>query len=401
MKRTMNRKIKTFLKELDTELNQRILPFWINRMTDSRNKGFYGRIDGKNRTHPDAGKGSVLNARILWTFSAAFNATHEEDYLNMANQAYDYCMRFFFNRKNGGVYWLLDHQGNPVEKKNQVYALAFMIYGLAEYYRATGISQAAEESVSLFHLIEEHSFDKSGNGYYEAFDENWKLLEDLRLSDKDANEKKTMNTHLHILEAYTNLYRCWDDPSLLNQLKNLLFIFFKKILNPDSWHFRLFFDEHWNSRTETVSFGHDIEGSWLIHEAALATGDRALIGQAKDLAVNMVDRIMAEGFDQDGGLYYEAENGMIKDMDKHWWPQAEAMVGLVNAWQISGKPEYLDQAMRVWGFIKKYMKDRESGEWYFRVSREGRPYLEEDLAGFWKCPYHNSRACLELIHRLK
>ncbi|MBR9998554.1 MAG: AGE family epimerase/isomerase [Cyclobacteriaceae bacterium] len=397
----MIRKTKTFLKELGTELNSHILPFWINRMTDKENKGFYGRIDGHNKVDPEAGKGSVLNARILWTFSAAFNATHEEDYLNMANQAYDYCIKFFLNRQQGGVYWLLDPRGKPLEKKNQIYALAFMVYGMSEYYKATGISQAVEESVNLFHLIEKYSFDNSRNGYFEAFDENWELLQDLRLSDKDANEKKTMNTHLHILEAYTNLYRTWDDPFLLKQLKNLILLFFEKIIDPETWHFKLFFDENWNSRDSTFSFGHDIEGSWLIQEAAVASGDEKLIAQSKEVAVRMVDRIIAEGIDQDGGLFNEGRGNRIHDTDKHWWPQAEALVGLINAWEITGQQKYFDQALHVWEFIKKNIIDRKKGEWFFRVSQDGKPYVEEDKAGLWKCPYHNSRACLELIHRLK
>lgn len=396
----MNRKMKSFLKELSNELNDHILPFWINRMVDHENKGFYGRIDGRNQVDHQARKGSVLNARLMWTFSAAFNATHEEDYLNMANKAFDYCIKNFINRNKGGVYWLVDHTGEPIEGKNQIYALAFMIYGMSEYYRATGISQAEEESIELFRLIEKYSFDPVQNGYFEAFDENWVLLEDLRLSDKDANEKKTMNTHLHILEAYTNLYRTWDDPYLLNQLKNLIGLFFDKFIDPGSFHFKLFFDEKWNNKDSTISFGHDIEGSWMLQEAALVTGDEQLILRSKENAVKMVDRLLEEGFDEDGGLYYEADSGKILDTDKHWWPQAEALVGLVNAWENTGDPKYLDQTFRVWDFIKNHIIDKKKGEWFFKVSKEGKPYPLEDKAGFWKCPYHNSRACLELIHRL-
>lgn len=396
----MRREIKNLVKSLDNELNNHLLPYWINRMVDRENKGFYGRIDGHDRLDPHAGKGSILNARLLWTFSAAFNATHEEDYLNMANRAYDYCVRYYINRDQGGVYWLLDHTGKPLEKKNQIYALAFMIYGLSEYYRATGISEAEEESIKLFRLIEKHSFDTAQNGYFEAFDENWVLLEDLRLSDKDANEKKTMNTHLHILEAYTNLYRTWDDSQLLRQIKNLVKLFFDRIIDPDTFHFRLFFDENWNNRGTTISFGHDIEGSWLIQEAALVTGDEELIAHSRENAVRMVDRIIAEGFDKDGGLFYEAEGKKILDTDKHWWPQAEALVGLVNAWQNTSDQKYLDQTFRVWNFIKNNIIDKKKGEWFFKVSKEGKPYRMEDKAGFWKCPYHNSRACLEVLHRL-
>jgi len=396
----MKKKIKIFLKELETELHGNILPYWSGQMVDNENKGFYGRIDGNNTVHASAAKGSVLNARILWTFSAAFNATHEEDYLNMANKAYDYCTKYFINREKGGVYWLIDYKGNPIEKKNQIYALAFMIYGLSEYYRATGISQAAEESVDLFHFIEQYSFDQSNNGYFEAFDENWVLLEDLRLSDKDANEKKTMNTHLHILEAYTNLYKTWDDPQLLKQLKNLIQVFFDRIIDPETYHFKLFFDENWNCMNTTISFGHEIEGSWLIQEASIASGDQNLIGKSKDIAVKMVDRVMAKGFDEDGGMFYGADENGVYDTDKHWWPQAEALVGLVNVWEITNDKKYLEHSLLLWEFIKRKIIDKKKGEWYFRISKDGKSYDEEDKAGFWKCPYHNSRACLEIIKRL-
>ncbi len=397
----MSKTVKHFKKELYKELDKHILPYWIERMVDKEQGGFYGRVDGNNTVDKKAGKGSVLNARILWTFSAAFNFSHEPKYLKMANRAFDYCIKNFINRDRGGMYWLLDHTGRPVEKKNQIYALAFMIYGLSEYYRATGITQAIEDAVDLFHKIEKYSFDPENNGYYEAFDEHWNILDDMRLSDKDANEKKSMNTHLHILEAYTNLYRDWDDGELRDRIKNLVNVFADRIIDPKSRAVKLFFDEKWISKSKVRSFGHDIEGSWLIYEAADAIKDQNLIRKTGELAVNMVDSVMVTGFDKDGGLFNESDDSKIIDTDKHWWPQAEAMVGLVNAWQLTGQDKYLDQAFSVWNFIKNYIIDRKNGEWFYRVSRDGKPYPDEDKAGFWKCPYHNSRACLEIIRRLK
>jgi mannobiose 2-epimerase len=246
----------------------------------------------------------------------------------------------------------------------------------------------------LFELIEQYSFDPVYNGYLEAFDRDWRLLEDLRLSEKDANEKKTMNTHLHVLEAYTNLYRCWPDDKLRKQLRNLIIVFRDKIINNDL-HFRLFFDEQWNSKSNEISYGHDIEGSWLLYEAAEVLDDHDLLKEIKHLSVAMVDVAIRQGLDDDGGLMNEAH-----DADKHWWPQAEALVGLVNAWQLTSRSEYLDLTSQVWSFIKTRMIDRKHGEWYWRVDRDGNVNFSEDKAGPWKCPYHNGRAMLELLRRL-
>ena len=396
----MERKYALFLNELETELTGAILPYWIKNMVDEDNGGFYGQIDGNDQLHPEAPKGSVLNARILWTFSSAYNYYGKKEYLDMADRAFRYCSNIFINRENNGVYWLVDPTGQPLILKNQIYALSFMIYGLSEYYRATKDKKALNDAIMLFNSIEKFSFDHDKNGYFEAFDENWVILEDLRLSDKDANEKKTMNTHLHILEAYANLYRIWKDGHLRNQLRNLITVFMDKIIDWDTMHFRLFFNSAWEPRDAEISFGHDIEGSWLIQEAAEVLGENDLVEESKHMAVKMVDVALAEGFDEDGGLYYEYKPDGALDTDKHWWPQAEAMVGLVNAYQIRSNPKYMDQTLKMWSFIKNKIIDTKGGEWYFKVDRAGKPYIGEDKAGIWKCPYHNGRACLEIVNRL-
>jgi mannobiose 2-epimerase len=396
----MRSKIEIFLRELDAELRKAIIPYWMNRMVDKENGGFYGQIDGNNQLHHSAPKGSVLNARILWTFSAAYNQFQNIEYLKMANRAYKYCINYFINFENNGIYWLLDHNGKPLETKNQIYALGFMIYGLSEYYMTTKNIQALDHAKMLFYSIEKYSFDPKLNGYFEAFDKDWVILEDLRLSEKDANEKKTMNTHLHILEAYSNLYRIWKDEKLRSQLRNLIEVFVSKIIDLETWHFQLFFNHEWIPRDKEISFGHDIEGSWLIQEAAEVLGDQALLNETRAIAIKMVDAVCSQGFDQDGGLFNEQKPDGSLNTDKHWWPQAEAMVGLVNAYQVSKEMKYLRQAMYTWKFIKEKIIDEKYGEWYFSVDKSGKPYADEDKAGVWKCPYHNGRACLEIINRL-
>jgi cellobiose epimerase len=391
--------MKELKKEMHDHLVKDILPYWMNKTIDREQGGFYGQIDGSDQLHQEADKGCILNARILWTFSATYNLFQNNDYLQTANRAYKYFTKNFIDREHGGVFWLLDYQGKPKDTKKQIYAQAFAIYGLAEYYKTTKNEDALAQAMELFHLIEKHAFDQLENGYFEAYDRNWNLLDDLRLSEKDANEKKTMNTHLHILEAYTTLFQIWPDQQLGRQLKKLTNLFTEKFINR-SGGFHLFFDEHWNLKSDEISFGHDIEGGWLLQEAAEVLNDADLIKKTKALAFEITNAVLANGFDQDGGLMNEADPGGITDTDKHWWPQAEAIVGLVNVYKNTGDKKYLHKAEEVWSFVRSKIIDSEKGEWFFRVNKEGRPYIEEDKVGPWKCPYHNGRACLEIYKRL-
>lgn len=380
-------------EECLAELKNNILPYWRDKMVDHTNGGFYGRRDGFDKLDAEADKGVILNTRILWTFSLAGRRVSEE-YHGLATRAHQYLIDRFIDHDEGGVYWMVDFKGNPSNTKKQIYAQAFAIYALSEYYFLSRDETSLKHARRLFDCIEQYSLDPIDNGYLEAFDRDWNLLDDLRLSEKDANEKKTMNTHLHILEAYTNLYRCWRDERLLRQLKNLIRLFIDKIITSD-FHFGLFFDEQWNLRSKEISYGHDIEGSWLLYEAAIVSEDEKLIRESAGIAVRMADVAINEGLDEDGGLRNEDHNA-----DKDWWPQAEAMVGLVNAGQISGKKEYLDTAVKVWNFIKRNIIDQKNGEWFWGISQSGEVIIHEDKAGPWKCPYHNSRAMFELDERL-
>ena len=389
----------TLKTEMQSHLLNDILPYWMERTIDEKHGGFIGRIDGNNRIDEKADKGAILNSRILWTFSAAYNYFKDPAYLANADRAFSYLIDYFIDNEHGGVFWMLDYKGNPTETKKQIYTQAFAIYGFSAYYKASRNKHALNAAIELFKLIETYAFDHGENGYFEAFDRQWNLLQDLRLSEKDANEKKTLNTHLHILEAYTTLYQIWKDKKLEKQLKNLIELKLDKFVNENS-RFQLFFDENWNPKSDLISFGHDIEGSWLLLEAAKVLGDEQLIAKTKKVAISMVNSVMESGIDNDGGLMYEVYSGLIKDTDKHWWPQAEAIVGFVNAWQISSDSKYLKKAKMVWEFTKDKIIDWKDGEWWFRVNKVGQPYLQEDKAGPWKCPYHNGRACLEIIKRL-
>jgi mannobiose 2-epimerase len=386
-----------YREEVRAELHS-ILRYWMEAAMDERQGGFFGRIDGEGRVHPDAPKGLVLNSRICWTFSAAYHRTGEPSYLSAARRAYEYLLSHFLDREYGGAWWSLTPEGNPLDDRKQIYGLAFCLYGLSEFYIATGEAAALEEALSLFRIIEEHSFDKERKGYFEAFGRDWQPLEDLRLSEKDANSPKTMNTHLHVLEAYANLYRCRPDGLLRQRIQDLLEVFEMYIVDAGTGHLALFFGKDWSVRPGTVSFGHDIEAAWLLQEAATIISDEEWIGRTRLLALRLAGAA-AEGLDTDGGLWYEKEGAHLV-REKHWWPQAEAMVGFMNAWQVSGSDIWWRRSLASWDFVKQYMRDAGRGEWYWGVRTDHSPMPGQDKAGFWKCPYHNSRACLEVMRRV-
>ena len=387
--------------EVAQELTSNILPFWINRMTDPAG-GYYGRRDGNGNLVDGAEKGLILNARILWTFSQAYRILGKPEYLEAATRAKDYIADHFVDQEFGGAYWSVDSEGKPLDTKKQFYAIAFAVYGLAEYYRAAG-GDALDLAISLYRSIEEHSFDSELNGYIEACMRDWGKIEDMRLSDKDENFAKTMNTHLHILEAYTGLYRVWKDEGLHSQLSNLIRIFLDKIIQPDG-HLGLFFDENWTLHGVMQSFGHDIETSWLLVEAAevlCESGDpmdRLLylecLGASRELAAAATEGLTSEGMTYE----YDPASGYRKD-DRDWWVQAEAVVGYLNRWQLAGDPADLERSLAEWDYIKRAIIAPD-GEWYWGRRPDASVNLADDRAGFWKCPYHNGRMCMEIIARI-
>ena len=392
---------KQLKQEMQDELTGNILPFWLNKMIDNNRGGFYGRIDGNNTLHADAEKGGILNARILWTFSAAYRVLGNKEYLKAATRAKDYIIQHFYDHEYGGTYWSLDANGKPKDTKKQFYAIGFAIYGLSEYARATGDEEALDYAIRLFETIEEHSLDVVYNGYIEACTREWGKIEDMRLSDLDANFPKSQNTHLHIIEPYTNLYRIWKDQRLERALRNLIGIFTDKILNPETHHLDLFFENDWTRGAgQLESYGHDIECSWLMHEAALVLGDADVLRKVEPI-VQLVAKASEKGLNDDGSMVHEAnlDTGHVDD-DLHWWVQAEAVVGFYNIYQHFADETALEKSSRCWQYIKDNLIDRSNGEWYWSRHADGKLNTVDDKAGFWKCPYHNGRMCLEIIERV-
>ena len=386
-------------REVMDNLSCNILPFWMEKCIDPKG-GFYGRIDGEGILHKNAVKGAILNARILWTFSAAFRVTGNKQYLEMAERAKDYIEKYFLDKEYGGVFWSLNADGTPHDTKKQFYALGFTIYGMSEFSRATGDISAKQIATDLFSLIEKYSYDGILGGYLEATTRDWRTIEDMRLSEKDDNAAKTMNTHLHILEPYTNLLRISPDNDKLKEaVRQLINLFLDTIEDPKSHHLGLFFDENWKRRDKEISYGHDIEASWLLLEAAQVLRDKDILDKTLSHTVNIAMAAL-EGRCHDGSMVYERHADGHYDNDKHWWVQAENVIGQLYLWKYHGRDDMLAKAAESWEFIKKNIVDEKNGEWYW--SRKGNTInFTDDKAGFWKCPYHNSRMCLEAYELLK
>lgn len=403
-------------KQFRNCLENNILNYWLTKVIDNEHGGYYGRVDGHDKVHSEAEKGAILNARILWAFSAAYRVLRKPEYLKAAERARDYIFDHFIDKENGGVYWSVDYKGNPQDTKKQTYAIGFTIYGMSEFARATGDRSALDCAVRLFHDIERHAYDSKNNGYIEALTRDWQPIADMRLSDKDENGSRTMNTHLHIIEPYTNLLRVLkgdhhDSLTLTDEEKttlkaevehatrNLLDIFTDIILNKETYHLDLFFNDEWQGKRNIQSFGHDIEASWLLHETALVLGDKATIDRIEPLVRYIADAA-DEGLQPDGSTIYEKwlDDGH-EDRQRQWWVMCESVIGHANLYEHFGSAKALGKCIRAWDYIRKYLIDNENGEWHWARLDDGTINLDDDKAGFWKCPYHNSRMCLEIMQR--
>ncbi|MDE6636833.1 MAG: AGE family epimerase/isomerase [Muribaculaceae bacterium] len=408
-----------FKDELISNLTNNILPYWMEKMKDPRG-GYYGRRDGNDNLDKDAPKGAILQARILWTFSAAYNSLGNPEYLAEANYAYKFIRDHFIDKKNGGAYWSVTAEGEPLDTKKQFYAIAFIIYGLSEYYIASGDKNALLIALKLFESIEDHARDRVKDGYIEATTCDWHPIEDMRLSERDANASKTMNTHLHILEGYTNLLRAlrtakvkgeeWVSDSMIGQVTEatvyLLRIFLDRIENPKTHHLTLFFDDNWNKFDDGESYGHDIEASWLLFETAMVIGDDKLIAEVLEHTY-LIALAALKGRREDGSMVYELHADGTLDADRHWWVQAEDVIGQLYLARFHTDQDaeaeilyWLDSAYESWRYIADNLVDP-TGEWFWSIKADGTVNREDDKAGFWKCPYHNSRMCLESIRVLE
>lgn len=378
--------MKQLVSQIRSCLTDNILPYWA-RLQDPVRGGFYGQVTGKEVLVPDAPRGAILNARILWTFAAAYRLLGDTEYRHIAERQYGYFVDHFIDPVHDGVYWSVTADGQPLDTHKQTYAQAFALYALAEYAQIN--ADALPLAIRLFQTIEQHTADPIYGGYIEGLTADWQPLDDMRLSDHDKNTAKSQNTHLHVLEAYTALYRVWSDPVLKSKIQALHTIFRDHLMDTDTHHINLFFNLDWSLASDEASYGHDIETSWLMDEALTAIGER------DDDFVWQVGRAADEGLNSDGSLRYETHDANIQ-----WWVMAEAVVGYFNLYTRFGNPQDLAHAKAAWHYIDTHLIDHQHGEWYWDCAPDGTPNTTNDKAGFWKCPYHNARMCMEIITRL-
>jgi mannobiose 2-epimerase len=383
--------------EVINELRNNILSFYIDHAIDEKQGGFYGFVTDDIQAVPDAPKGLIQNARILWTFSHAYRLLNDPRYLPIADRAYAYLLEHFWDTQYGGFYWMLTCDGQPKDSGKLAYGQAFCIYGLSEYYLAAQKEEALAKAVETYHLIEDHFADNQYGGYVEGGTRDW--TPSGKASLDDAVAIKSMNTQLHVLEAYTNLLRAYDDAGLRGRLRDEIDVMGEHVIDPISWHFKLHFDADWRTHNANVSYGHDIEGSWLLVEAAEVLDDAALLGHLRDIAVKMARATLVQGVNEDGSLPYEGGPQGLINPNKDWWPQAEAMVGFLNAYQIAGEPHFYEASLQAWRFIQDKIIDKKHGEWFWGITPDGKSICQ-GKTGPWKAPYHNGRACLEVHRRL-
>lgn len=390
--------LHTYHQQCIAELDE-IVDWWSTHMQDDAGV-FHGRMTHAGAIEPAAVRGLVLYSRLLWTYSAAYSFRKKASDAATAHRLYQYLRQYFFDPQFGGFYWSVDCEGKCLNDRKQTYGQAFALYAISTYASTFQSAEATAVAMDVFLLIEGRCKDVHAGGYIEAFARNFTAIDDLRLSDKDANVSKSMNTHLHVLEAYSSLYHATGNQQVRQAIIDLLQLFQQHIVSPQRFTQHLFFDVDWQVQSHIISYGHDIEASWLLHEAACCTADKELMQQVASLSVSMAVAAM-KGVDDDGGMWYEqhTDTGVL-NKEKHWWPQAEAMVGFMHAYCMGGNERMLEQSVKSWLYIRNHLKSDSPGEWHWGIDERGHA-MQEDRAGFWKCPYHNSRACIETAQRIE
>ena len=383
-------------EEFELHLKQVIIPFWKN-LRDDVYGGYYGYMNYDLELDKKSVKGCILNSRITWFFSSAYLLLKDESLLEEAKHGFAFMKDFCMDKENGGIFWSMNYDGTPEDTTKHTYNQAFSIYALATYYQATQEEEALKMAMELYHIIEEKCTDSVG--YKEAFDIHFAEVENDKLSENGVIAHKTMNTLLHVFEAYTELYRVTKDAGVKNRLEWMLDTIADKIYNPILHRQEVFFDQNMNSILDLHSYGHDIETAWLIDRGVEVLGDKAYEEKMTPITKDLTRQIYEVAFNGES-LHNECEKG---EVNKHriWWVQAETVVGFLNGYQKSPEhKEYLEAAKAQWNFIQKYMVDtRKGSEWYWEVSEDGTPYPDRPIVEPWKCPYHNGRMCIEVIKR--
>ena len=384
------------VNEIKEHLISDIIPFWGN-LKDGSFGGFYGEMDYDLKLYQKADKGCILNSRILWFFSNAYLTIQDKTCLENARHAYEFLKNAFYDTENGGVFWSVTYDGKPRDDTKHTYNQAFAIYALASYYGASKDQEALKLAYAIVDKVE--TVCKDEGGYLEAFDRNFTPASNEKLSENGVMAGRTMNTLLHVFEAYTELYRVDKNPKIAALMEEMLDTFADKVYNPKKRRLEVFFDKNWNSLIELNSYGHDIEASWLIDRGVEVLGSKKYEDKIYKITKDLAAHIFEVARDE-ASLFNECEDGKV-DTKKVWWVQAEAMLGFLNGYEKDGlRKDYLEMVGKIWDYIKEYMIDHRAGsEWFNELNQDGTPIKTKEIVGPWKCPYHNGRMCFEVINR--
>ncbi len=388
-------------RRAEAELRQNILPFWLAHVPHPGRDGFYGEVHNPGQPRESAPRAALMTSRILWTFSAAFRRYGDPAYREMADRAYQDLTANFRDEAHGGYLWSVTADGAPLQTFKHLYGQAFALYSLSEYYRATGVTAARERAIELFRLIEEKTRDHPNGGYFESFTREWQRTPEGQPTVIGPGHAKSQNAHLHLMEAYAALLRAWPDEQVRAAQRELVEVMLTRILDPKTAHLGMYFDEDWTPRSDVISYGHDIEFAWLVTEAATELGDAELLARVRPVAVRIAEVTLAEGVEPDGAIPYDAGPEGIRNPQRDWWVPAEAAVGFLNAYQLSDDPKFARAAEQQWEFIERHFIDRKNGEWHASLDAQNAVVPRMSKANPWKCPYHNGRACLELVQRVR
>lgn len=384
------------VEEIRSHLTENIIPFW-KALRDDEFGGYYGWMDYDLKLDKKAVKGCILNSRITWFFSNAYTLLKDESLLEEAKHGFAFMKEHCMDKENGGIYWSIKYNGEPEDTTKHTYNQAFSIYALSSYYEASKDEEALSMAKELFRIIETKCTDEIG--YKEAFDKEFHEIENDKLSENGVIAEKTMNTLLHVFEAYTELYRVSGMPEVKERLKWIMDTFADKVYNPVLHRQEVFFDANMNSIIDLHSYGHDIETAWLIDRGVEVLGEKKYEEKMTPITKDLTAQIYKVAFDGHS-LANECEKGVV-NTHRIWWVQAETVVGFLNGWQKNpDKPEYLEAAKAEWNFIKEHVIDKRNGsEWFWEVDAEGKPFEGRPIVEPWKCPYHNGRMCFEVIRR--
>lgn len=379
--------------EIKDHLVNDIIPFW-KSLRDDEYGGYFGYMDYDLNIDKKAVKGCILNSRITWFFSNAYTLLGDETLLLEAKHGYEFMKKYCLDRENGGIFWAINYDGTPNDTMKHTYNQGFAIYALSSYYEASKDSEALSLAMDIFATIEAKCRDK--NGYMEAFDREFNVIDNDALSENGVMASKTMNTLLHIVEGYTELYRVSKNLLVKEKLHEILDTFSEKIYNPKLHRQEVFFDASYHSIIDLYSYGHDIETAWLIDRTVDVLGEEKYRKLIYPITSDLAEAIYEVAFDGHS-LPAEAERGIVKEA-RVWWVQAETLLGFLNAYRKNPKElKYLDATYAIWDYIKNHVIDRRTGEWYPELFKDSTPDPTKPIVEPWKCPYHNGRMCMEVL----